>query len=431
MKKLGFLSNLILFLLCSCSARNTQDLGSTITSMQIIDRHGFTETISNKERLATYKSTDFLSPQPYQKVLRVYGRNAQAKSAAKITSYHENGQLYQYLEVVDGRAKGLYRQWFPNGKLKIEARLIEGLADIHDLAQKSWVFDGLSHVWNEEGQLMAEIRYEKGLLHTPSLYYHPNGKLHKILPYKTGMLDGDLLVYDDKGLLLEHTPYVAGCKQGNARSYWADGSLLHTEEYENDLLQEASYYDQNGQCIAQITEGKGQQALFKDTALYSLIEYRNGVAEGAVCFFNENGTLHTTYTIKEGKKQGEEWEYYPSKIGEKPQPKICLHWHDDLLQGVVKTWYPNSIMQSQREVNGNKKQGLSFAWYTNGDLMLMEEYENDLLIKGTYFKKGDKIPISKIEGGKGLATLYTNEGIFLRKVVYEKGHPKLDEELLQ
>ena len=88
-------------------------------------------------------------------------------------------------------------------------------------------------------------------------------------------------------------------------------------------------------------------------------------------------------------------------------------------------------MQSQREVNGNKKQGLSFAWYTNGDLMLMEEYENDLLIKGTYFKKGDKIPISKIEGGKGLATLYTNEGIFLRKVVYEKAHPKLDEELLQ
>jgi antitoxin component YwqK of YwqJK toxin-antitoxin module len=94
----------------------------------------------------------------------------------------------------------------------------------------------------------------------------------------------------------------------------------------------------------------------------------------------------------------------------------------------MKTWYSNGVMESQREINVNKKQGLSFAWYKNGDLMLMEEYENDMLIKGSYFKKGDKAPISRIESGKGLATLYTSDGIFLRKVSYEKGKPKLDEE---
>jgi hypothetical protein len=61
----------------------------------------------------------------------------------------------------------------------------------------------------------------------------------------------------------------------------------------------------------------------------------------------------------------------------------------------------------------------------------MEEYENDLLMKGTYFKRGEKSPVSKIEAGKGIATLHTGDGIFVRKCPYEKGHPKLDNELLQ
>src|SRR6185503_15177696 len=157
------------------------------------------------------------------------------------------------------------------------------------------------------------------------------------------------------------------------------------------------------------------QALFKEGALYSLIEYKKGSPEGAVRVFNPNGTLHCTYRIEEGKKNGEEWEYYPSKEDEKLQAKLCVHWHDDKLQGIIKTWYPNGVLESQREVNGNKKQGLCFAWYKNADLMLMEEYENDLLIKGTYFKRGDKSPVSKIDAGKGMAALFTSDGIFIRK----------------
>ena len=348
------------------------------------------------------------------------------QSSAKVTSYHDNGQLGQYLEVIDGRAHGFYREWFANGQMKIEATIIEGLADIHELAEKSWVFDGLSRVWNERGVLTAEIRYDKGVLNTPSLYYHTNGALQKIIPYQHGVIDGDILIYDDQGAIVEQIPYVKGLIHGRAYSYWAKDQPLYIENYEQGLLLQATYYDVTGKLVAQVEEGCGQQALFTDDLLDSLISFNKGLPEGLVTLLRPDHSIRSTYYVKEGKKEGEEIEFYPSA-----QPKLSVHWHDDVIQGMVKTWYPNGVLESQREINRNKKQGLCFAWYQNGDVMLMEEYDNNLVVKGSYFKKGDKTPVSKIDGGKGTATLYTSEGLFLKKISYEKGNPKLSDGTLR
>jgi antitoxin component YwqK of YwqJK toxin-antitoxin module len=68
------------------------------------------------------KSIDYLKPQPYQKVLRVFNKRKNANDFSIITSYHSNGNLFQYLEVEKARAKGNYREWFPNGSQKIQKR---------------------------------------------------------------------------------------------------------------------------------------------------------------------------------------------------------------------------------------------------------------------------------------------------------------------
>ncbi len=181
-----------------------------------------------------------------------------------------------------------------------------------------------------------------------------------------------------------------------------------------------------GNLVAGVKGGYGKQAKFTEGNLSALFNIERGEAEGEMQFFHPDRTLHCSYIVKDGKKNGEEWEYYPAEVGQDPLPKLCVHWNDDKIQGQVKTWYPNGKIESQREVNGNKKQGLSFAWYKNGDLMLVEEYENDLLVKGTYYKKGEKKAVTKIESGKGTATLYTSDGFFLKKVSYEKGKPLLN-----
>ncbi len=417
---------LITLISLSSCARKGSDHGDTLVRMQIIDRNGFTETISNKDRLSDYRSVDFSTPQPYQKVLRVFGRNPMGQSSSKITSYHENSHLWQYLEVTDGRAHGLYQEWFPNGRIKIEVQLIEGVPDLHDLAQATWIFEGTCKVWNEEGELDAEFNYEKGLLQGFAKYFYPQGKLKKMIPYHQGEAHGIVQAFDKEGNLLENTPYANGEKHGQTLTYWRPGELLSEETFDKGRLIHAVYYDPQGQRTAEINEGKGKKAEFQEGVLYSLTDYFKGIPEGEVELFFPNSTPKCSYGIKDGKKQGEEWEYYPCEIKEQPLPKLCVHWNEDQIQGAVKTWYPNGQMESQREFNGNKKQGTAFAWYKNGDLMLIEEYENDLLIKGSYYKKGDKKIVSTIEAGKGTASLYSSDGIFMKKVSYEKGKPQLD-----
>lgn len=414
-----------LLLLCGCMGRGDHANPDAVISMQIMDRNGFSETISGKERLSQHIKTDFLTAQPYKKVLRVFGRTPEGKSHSKITTYHPNGHPWQYLEITDGRAHGVYQEWYPNGQKKLATYVIEGTPDVSEVAQMTWLFEGKSQVWNEEGVLVADLSYEKGLLEGPSLYYHPNGQLAKEIPYTQDAIHGMIVHYNPNGMIVEKLAYHKGLKEGESAGYWDDGKASYLESWKAGLLLNGLYYDSEQNLLSEVKEGIGKQALFKEGKLFSLVEYQNNVAEGSVQIFNEEGGLSSIFHVKDGKKHGEEVEYYPTKDGSL-KPKISIQWEEDSIQGVVKTWYQNGTVESQREMNGNKKHGLAFAWFKTGGLMLMEEYEEDTLVKGSYYKKGDRKAVSKIENGKGLATLYDSEGRFLRKVSYEKGIPLTD-----
>lgn len=414
-------SLLLLFSLMGC-AQHSQDQSEHLTSIQILDRNGFSETISLRDRLAVYEKTDFMAAQPYQKIVRVYGKVSDGKTFSKITTYHPNGQLWKYLECENGRAHGQYHEWHSNGQLKITAKVIEGTADVSEMGQLSWLFDDISKVYDEQGHLIAKIPYSGGVLDGLSSYYYSTGEIKKEIPYVKNEIHGNLRSFNTEGECLEMVPHSFGEKDGLAMTYWSPGNLKAEELYEKGLLINAHYFNPKGETIANIEKGFGLQALFQDDFLNTLVEHQNGKIEGKVQIFNSDGCLVNLFSIKDAMKSGEEWEYYPSLDG-KEHPKLFLEWDQDSIQGVTKTWYENGVLESQREMHNNKKHGLSFAWYKEGDLMLMEEYENDLLMKGSYYKNWEKTPISKVENGKGVATLFDKDGRLIRKIDYEKGIP--------
>jgi len=200
-------------LLASCGLSPDQIDPGKITSINIIDRNGLSEIISSKERLNSFEQTNFLSPQPYQKVLRVYGREKNGDVRSCITSYHPNGQPKQYLEAVNNRALGQYKEWYPSGQLKIEAMIIGGNADLNTHAEQSWLFDGYNCAWNEEGGIIAKIPYKKGELEGEAIYYHENGSIWKVTPYKKGLPDGVKKVYLNDGSLFQTIEYHHGQKR--------------------------------------------------------------------------------------------------------------------------------------------------------------------------------------------------------------------------
>lgn len=420
----------------SCSPLRRETDPNELATLNIIDRNGFSETISTPERLKEYESTDFLAIQPYQKVLRVYQRDKLGQVHACITSYHPNGQIKQYLEVVNGRAFGLYREWYADGIMKLEANIIGGEGDLHTAAEQSWLFDSVCRSWDDKGHILAEINYSKGVLEGYSLYYHPNGALWKKVPFIRGEVQGTHETYRSDNSLLQQMEYVQGKKEGEAIRFWQGPSLCRPEGalegetviaskeyYRDDLLLEGSYWDRTGQKISEIVGGEGIRAIFSRDGVAELQRYHQGVLSGEITRFNSLGQLSGKHGILHGLKQGEEIEFYPSSLQSQPQPQLLITWYEGKIQGPVKTWYPNGAQESQREMSNNSKNGLAMAWYRDGSLMLLEEYVQDKLMKGEYYLMGEQRAVSFVREGTGIATLFDGNGTFLRKVIYRNGVP--------
>lgn len=397
---------------------------SGLTTINIIDQNGLSETYSNADRLKQYENVNFLSNQPYQKVMRVYGKDAQGNSRALITSYHPNGQIRQYLEVVNNRALGEYKEWYETGRKKLSAYIVGGVADINTAAEKTWLFEGTAKAWDENECLEAEIQYAKGLLQGESKYYHPSGKLWKRLFYRDNKLEGNYEILLENGEILQSTCYKEGQRHGPSKRYWTPEQLAADETYENDLLITAKYYNRCGEEIAAIEEGNGYRTIFNKDTIFEIQEYQNGVLEGEVSVFDEKENLMGIYHMQNQLKHGEEIEYFPPLYyNQSPQPMLSIQWYEGKIQGVCKTWYRNGKLESQREMSKNKKNGICLAYYNDGNLMLIEEYEMGKLFKGKYFKKGDKRPVSEVISGNGLVTMHDAEGNYLHKFSYAKGMP--------
>ncbi|MGR3973616.1 MAG: hypothetical protein QRY72_03490 [Candidatus Rhabdochlamydia sp.] len=409
---------LILLLLSSCASKNFSSL-ETLSSIQLLDRNGFSETISVKDRLCRYENSDFHQPQPYQKVTRMYGKASQGATESKITTYHSNGLLWQYLEIKNGRANGTYQEWHPNGQLNIEATVIEGIGDVSKLSQMSWIFDGESKVFDANGHLMASILYQQGKLEGVSTYYFPSSHIQSQIPYHQHEMHGVANFYDDRGALLETTCYEQGLKCGCSSLYDPLGNLESQEYYDRGKLLKGSYFSSQGSLLSQIEQGKGVQSRFKEGKLVSEIEYDQGEVDGVTKEFDLDQRVYHLYTVKNGIKEGKEWFYYPSL-----HPKLMMTWRQNRLCGSVHTWYDNGKIESQREFRNHQKQGSSFAWFKEGSLMLMEEYDQDLLVTGSYYCPWLKDPVSTVEKGSGIVTLFDADGYMTHQIPYEKGVPQ-------
>ncbi len=409
-----------LFLLTFIAGCTTyREANLNLASISIVDANGTSEIISNEDRLRQYQDVDFLIPQPYKKVMRVYKRDHLNNIAATITTYHPNGELKQYLDVINGRASGDYGIWYENGIRKIQARVIGGPGDLYDGVENSWLFDGYCFAYAEDGLLEAEIPYIKGKREGTAVYYHKNGAIWKHIPLHNDTIQGCAISYYDDGSLFEKFVYDRGKRDGAAERHWKGGSTAALELYENDRLISGRYFYPNGDLVSEIVQGNGFRAVFSQDAVHELQEYQFGIQEGIIKVFAKKGNLCRSYHIKDGMKNGEEIEYNPFTN----LPILSISWYKNQIQGLVKTWYPNGQLESQREMVGNKRSGILTAWYADGGLMLLENYELDKLMKGDYYKKDDGFPVSNIINGEGTATLFDSNGQYIRKINYRHGVP--------
>jgi antitoxin component YwqK of YwqJK toxin-antitoxin module len=428
LKQVSFVLFLCMLLITFTSAKKANKKRLlNLTSIHIVDRNGFEETISAKDRIAQFQRVDFMKQQPYQKVLRIFERDSRGNIRSVVSTYHENGNPKQFLEILNARANGIYQEWHENGNIRLATRVIGGAPDVTGTAERTWIFDGPSGVWNEDGNLIAEMTYNQGLLEGESKYYHACGSIWKIIPYCKNLVNGTVEIYKNNGDLLQQLNFSEGCKEGTSNRFWDCEHIANQENFCKDKLVNGQYFNKEGELISEVKQGNGFRAIFGKESVTELQEYQDGILEGKVRVFNCNGNLKRTYHIKDNIKHGEEIEYYEKTFAspsDEPKIKLSFYWYEGKIQGHAKSFYPNGVQESQKEMSNNHKSGVTTAWYKDGSLMLIEEYEENKLVRGDYFRKGEKTPISQVSQGKGIVSIFDADGHFVQKIPYANGKPE-------
>jgi antitoxin component YwqK of YwqJK toxin-antitoxin module len=403
---------LLIFFCLSCqSSKNIH-----LSSAYFVSRNGITETITNPQRLKEIEKIDFLSPTSYQKVIKTQPKDYQGKVASSAFTYYSNGCISRFLEMINGRAYGYYKEWHPNGFLKLEAYVIEGAGDLTDSAQASWVFDGKCRCWDEKGSLEAIFNYEKGSLEESSLHFFSDGQIKKQESFFKDQKHGIQEEFYSSGSLFLKSTYYKGSLNGISKGFWNNGNKQFIEYFEKGLLKKGTYFEKEGKETSSVENFKGIQTHFLDNNILEQRYIKQGLQEGFIRLYNHN-KLTQEYFVKEGKKNGTETLFYNPQ-----QPKLMIEWYQDQIQGAIKTWYPNGQIQTSRQISQNKKHGINTSWYSNGNLMLAEHYEMNVLTKGQYYSINQRL-VSEIKQGSGKASLFSEEGQLIQKIIYEDGYP--------
>jgi len=114
---------------------------------------------------------------------------------------------------------GMQRSYWDNGKLKSEARYVDGK------------LDGPYKTWYENGQVFQDGQYSEGMMDGSWLIFYPNGQLAARAQYEKGT--GKQICYNEEGCIIKEVSYVDNVKHGKEIFYALDGTVVQVVEYDH------------------------------------------------------------------------------------------------------------------------------------------------------------------------------------------------------
>ncbi len=197
-----------------------------------------------------------------------------------------------------------------------------------------------------------------------------------------------------------------GLKQGKWEKYDANGRLVYTGTFLNDLpVDTFNYYFDNGMKKAQLIYGSeevSREALSK--------------------IFNRKGMLMSEGSYLRKKRHGY-WRFYDEE-----GQMISEEYYDEGKKvGVWKVYYYDGTLNEETSYEEDKKSGPWKQYFTDGSLKLKGMYRNGLLEgESMYFHPNGKVMIhgSYIHNLKhGKWFFYDEEGVLVKEQEYRMGKP--------
>lgn len=133
-----------------------------------------------------------------------------------------------------GTVDGTFKEFFPNGNLKREARYLGGK------------MNGLFRTYYENGQIEQEAVYEAGEIDGLYRSYYEDGKPHQEKEYDHGQLNGVYKAFDEFGVPFFEITYRNNIQDGTDKIYDQKGVLQYLDTYKSGILINRKTYDEYG-----------------------------------------------------------------------------------------------------------------------------------------------------------------------------------------
>lgn len=317
---------------------------------------------------------------------------------------------------INGLKQGVWKDFWPNGKVKNEGRYVNG------------VKDGYFKEYNEFGNLVNVTKWSMGQLvkNPPELAkietkttYYPNGKVKVVGNYKDGIPEGVFRMYDTTGVITGAEVYqegilvgegiydAKGLQQGHWKEYYAETGELKGEGdykdgvrvgdwkfyYSNKQIDQVGKYDQKGRPVGTWKWYYESGQLLREEV------YSEGLRNGVMTEYDENGNIITQGEYIDGQKEGhwffqmddyrEEGDYV---AGERNgvwkhtyTPSGKQRFEGSFVNGVPdgkQTWWHENgrIWQEGRYVYGRKEGDWKY-FDEDGIITLTITYKDDVEIK--------------------------------------------------
>ena len=272
-------------------------------------------------------------------------RNGKGKEYYKLTVIFDG-------EYLNGKRNGKGKEYYNNGKIKFDGEYLNG---------KKYVgtsYDDKGNIINKQNNINGEYNNNKTKLnnkfHVKLYKYKFTGELLYSDPYlndrnikgkiydsSNNLIDkltngkGIIKVYDENNILKYEGEYLSGKKHGKGKEYYNNGKLKYEGEYlygvylkgkfyvNGKLEYEGEYffnkkwngigYDENGNIIYKLKNGKGKVKEYNlnDGKLIFEGEYLNGRKNGKGKDYHFSfGKLKFEGEYKNGKRTGKGKEYY-------------------------------------------------------------------------------------------------------------------------
>ena len=187
----------------------------------------------------------------------------------------------------DGKPDGYWKNYYKNGKLKIEGN------------RKNFQLDSVWKFYDEKGRISKTISYQEGRKHGPSSVYDTLGNRLSTEMYVRDVKDGLSRTFYKTGKTKTATPFVKGRQEGQAFEYSPDSLITSVSVYKGGILQ--SY-----EKINQKDERNKKQGVWKEfyenMEVKKIQQFNDDSLDGYVKEYDAKGNLLSTKKFNNGKQ---------------------------------------------------------------------------------------------------------------------------------